>query len=91
MAGVGVLLYGLKPRLSSVVLYAWIAWSFIIEMVGSVVTFKPYMLHTSLLRNISLVPAAQPDWKLFIIVSGIGLIAGVLGLVLFTYRDLQTE
>ena len=60
-------------------------------MIGSVVNFKQFIIDTSLLRHITLVPGLQPDWKSFAVVSGIGLAAFVVGTLLFARRDLQSE
>jgi ABC-2 type transport system permease protein len=89
--GVGTLLFGIVPRLASPVLYAWVGWSFIVEMLGSVVVLPAYTYDTSLLRHISIVPATQPDWKLFAIICLCGTIAGVTGVLLFARRDLVGE
>lgn len=91
MLGVGVLIFGIKPRLTSILLYTWIAWSFVIEMIGSVVTLSDAVIKTSLMRHISLVPGMQPDWKTFITISTIGLIAFAIGAALFARRDLANE
>jgi ABC-2 type transport system permease protein len=89
--GVGILIYGVKPRLASYALYAWITWSFIVEMIASVVTISHYALSTSLLRQISMVPGAAVNWRTFAITSAIGIISFLAGLALFNRRDLVTE
>jgi ABC-2 type transport system permease protein len=91
MLGVGTLIFGIKPRIASIVLYAWVTWSFLIEMIGSVVKFNHTVLDSSLLRHISLVPGSSVDWKTFGIISTIGTLSFVIGILLFARRDLQAE
>jgi len=91
MLGIGTLIFSIKPRWASWSLYAWIVWSFLIEMIGSVVTLSSRIIDTSLLRQVSLIPAVPADWKLFSIVSSIGLVTFIIGLWLFDRRDLASE
>jgi ABC-2 type transport system permease protein len=91
MLGVGTLILGLKPRFASTILYAWIVWSFIVEMVSSVVTFNHYVIDTSLVRQISLVPGVSANWRVFGMLCLIGVVAFAAGAALFTRRDLIAE
>ncbi len=89
--GVGTLLYGLWPRLTTTVLYAWLAWSFTADIVASVITLNKAVLNTSLLHQIALTPAADPNWSTFAIVSLSGLVLMAVGLLAFQRRDLAAE
>lgn len=91
MLGIGVLIYGFKPRIASYALYAWIVWSFLIEMVGSVINLSSGLVNTSLLKYISFVPAANANWKTAGIISAIGFICFVVGAILFARRDLEVD
>lgn len=44
IVGVGTLLYGLVPRLAVPVLYALILWSFLIQIIGSIITINHWLL-----------------------------------------------
>ena len=91
LLGFGSIVYAIAPRYTSLALYTWIVWSFLVEMIGSVVNFRHYLLDTSLLRQISMVPGATADWQRFMTVTSIGLAAFIVGLLAFTKRDLQSE
>jgi ABC-2 type transport system permease protein len=89
--GVGVLLYGWKPRLASMAMYIVISWSFLVDMVGSVVKFNKFIVNSSLVHHIALVPATQPDWSTFSWTLLVGLLLTALGLYSFARRDLEVE
>ena len=89
--GIGMLLYGWKPRLATGAMYIAIGWSFLVDMVGSVVKLNAVAANSSLLHYIALVPAAQPDWKAFGTTLLIGLILTAFGLYGFRRRDLEVE
>jgi ABC-2 type transport system permease protein len=91
LLGVGVLLYGLKPRLAVLSMYLVLAWSFTIDMIGSVFKLNDTVAHSSLLHYIALVPAADPDWKAFTIITAIGVVLAAVGVYTFNHRDLQGE
>jgi len=86
--GLGILILGLRPRLTSAVLYAVIGWSFLMEMIGPAIHLNHWVLDTSLLHHVVLAPAAAPRWSTAGILAGIGLIAAVIGAILFNRRDL---
>lgn len=91
LLGAGVWLFGLRPRLTSVVMYVLIAWSFTIDIVASVLKTNKFVADTSLLHHISLVPAAQPSWLTFVVLAAAGGMMIVLGLGAFQRRDLEAE
>jgi ABC-2 type transport system permease protein len=86
--GVGTLLAGLWPRLAVPLTYALVAWSFLVELIGSIVTTNHWLLDASLLHHIAPAPAADPRWSSWALMSGIGLAAATLGAVAFDRRDL---
>jgi polyether ionophore transport system permease protein len=86
--GAGFLLYGLVPRLAPAATYAFVAWSLLIEMLGSVVKSNRLLLDSSVLSHITPAPAANPDWTAAAWLTGLGLAAAVVGIVAFDRRDL---
>ena len=86
--GVGTLLYGLAPRVATAVAYGVVAWSLLLEMVGSLLKLSPWLLDLSLFHHVALVPAADPRWAAAGILAGIGLVAGIAGATAFDRRDL---
>jgi ABC-2 type transport system permease protein len=86
--GVGSLLYGLWPRGAVPVTYALVAWSFLVELIGSVVTTNHWLLDASLLHHIAPAPAADPRWSSAAVMTAVGLVAAGAGAVAFDRRDL---
>ena len=91
LIGVGTLLYGFLPRFASAVMYAVIAWSFIIDMVGSAAKLDDWVANSSLLHYISQSPSKTPDWSTFAWLAGLGIAFAALGVIRFTKRDIISE
>lgn len=89
--GLGALLYGLWPRLAVIGMYIVIIWSFLIDIIGSVVTLNDLVIKSSLFHYIVLSPAAIPDWKTFGSLLGFGIVMAAIGIFAFTKRDIITE
>jgi len=85
--GAGCLAYGAWPRLAPAVAYGLVAWSFLIELLATVITNR-WLLDTSVLHHIQPVPAAQPDWTTAAWLTGLGILAALTGTALFSHRDL---
>ncbi len=91
LLGIGVLLYGIKPQIASRLMYVVIAWSFTLDIISSVTKTNKYLADTSLFHHIALVPAANPKWTSFLIMTFSGLILIILGIGIFQKRDLVLE
>jgi polyether ionophore transport system permease protein len=89
--GFGTLLYGLLPRLAATGMYIVIAWSFLIDMVGSVVKLDDIIAKSSLLHYISISPTDTPNWVTFAWLVGLGLAMATAGIFAFTRRDIVAE
>jgi ABC-2 type transport system permease protein len=91
LLGVGTFLYGFWPRVAAAFMYAVVAWSFIIETLGSAVKLDDRIVNSSLFHYISQSPTKAPDWSAFawLVVLGVGLAA--IGIVKFTKRDIISE
>jgi ABC-2 type transport system permease protein len=89
--GVGVLTLGLLPRAVSGAAHGLLAWSFLVQIVGSVVNADHWLLDTSLFRHMAAAPAVRPDWAADAIMFGIAAVATLLGTVCFSRRDLVGE
>lgn len=89
--GAGVLVFGVRPRASSAACYALIAWSFLLQLIGSIVGANHWLLDTSLFRHLSAAPAVSPDWTAAAIMTGLGVLAAAVGVWCFTRRDLAGE
>ncbi len=86
--GVGTLVHGALPRGAAAVSYAVVAWSFLIELVGSVIKASHWLLDTSVLYHVAPAPAANPNWGSAAGLAAVGAGAAALGGYLFTRRDL---
>ncbi len=91
LLGIGVMVYGLVPKVLSIVMYALIGWSFTIDIISSALKLSKGFSDTSLLHYVSLVPAANPNWRTFTLISLIGLAGILIGAIVFDRRDLQIE
>jgi ABC-2 type transport system permease protein len=89
--GVGILGLGFWPRWSSMLAYAIIGWSFLIEMLSSGLSLNKWLLDTSLLHHIALSPATGINWQTNEIIIGLGLILCLIGALRFNSRDLAYE
>ena len=85
--GVGSFAYGIWPRLAAPAAYGLVAWSFLIELLATVITNR-WLLDTSVLHHIQPVPAARPDWTSAAWLTGLGTLAALAGTGLFSRRDL---
>jgi ABC-2 type transport system permease protein len=86
--GLGVLLYGIVPRLAVPILYMLVLWSFLIEVIGSSITSNRWLLDTAVLTHLGPVPATALDWTAIAALIGISGIGGLIGLFTFRQRDL---
>lgn len=89
--GLGTLLYGVLPRIATIGMYFIITWSFLIDMISSVVTLNDFFLKSSLFHYISISPLKTPDWNTFGWLVGLGIIMAFLGIVAFSKRDIISE
>jgi ABC-2 type transport system permease protein len=87
--GLAALVHGWAPRLTTIAGYGLVAWSFLIEIIGAGLGAGRWLLDTSLLHHIARAPAVDVRWDAAVILTGLGLIAAVVGAVGFTRRDLQ--
>lgn len=89
VVGAGVLVLGIGPRLVSAVAYGIPAYSFIVELVGSLVKGQDWIRDTSLLHHVELAPAAKPDWgeDLTLVLIAVGM--AVVGAIAFQLRDIE--
>jgi ABC-2 type transport system permease protein len=89
--GLGIFALGFMPRLTTVIAYSAIAWSFLISILKSGLHLNHWILDTSILQHVNLAPAANPVWKTAIVVVCLGVLLAVLGALRFNSRDLQSE
>jgi ABC-2 type transport system permease protein len=89
--GLGIFALGFAPRLTTVIAYSAIAWSFLISILKSGLHLNHWVLDTSILQHVNLAPVANPVWKTAIIIVCLGILLAVVGALRFNNRDLQSE
>jgi ABC-2 type transport system permease protein len=89
--GIGVLAMGIRPRVTSLVVYALLGWSLLIVIVGGIGAVSHWILDTSVFHQMASAPAVSPHWEANGIMAAIGAAAAVLGGIAFRRRDLQGE
>ena len=87
--GFGVLVFGLRPRLTAAAAYGIVAYSFLVNLVGSLVSGQDWIRDSSIFSHIEFAPAAKPDWLEAAALVAIGLALAAIGAVAFTRRDVE--
>lgn len=87
--GLGALLFGLVPRLAAPLLYAVVAWSFLVEILGASLTRHRVLLDSSLLAHLGAAPATPTHWAEMASMLVLAAAAALAGLALFVRRDLS--
>jgi ABC-2 type transport system permease protein len=91
LLGLAICVMGLLPRLTSVIGYSVIAWSFLLQIVGSGINLNHWLLDTGIFQHVSLAPAVAPNWGTDARLVIIGIVLVLIGAIAFNRRDLQTE
>lgn len=86
--GVGTLLYALAPRVALPVLYAFVLWSFVVQIIGTSITGNHWVIDTAVLSHIGPVPAADLRWSAVGWLVGLGAAAVLAAVAAFGRRDL---
>ncbi|HUX85633.1 MAG TPA: hypothetical protein VMW65_01420, partial [Chloroflexota bacterium] len=66
-----------------------VAWSLLIDLLGSLVKGTTWVRDSSLFTHIALVPAAKPDWGAVAIIVLLGVLGATVGVVAFSRRDVE--
>jgi ABC-2 type transport system permease protein len=89
LLGVGALLLGWWPRAAAPGVYAILAWSLLVELIGGIGAVTHGLLDTSVFHHVASAPAVPPDWSRNALLCGLGLVAAIAGLIGFNRRDLK--
>jgi ABC-2 type transport system permease protein len=60
LLGLGAVVFGARPRRTSVVIYAYLAWSFLVEFFGAIVRTNHWVMDTSVVFRMVPAPATSP-------------------------------
>jgi ABC-2 type transport system permease protein len=90
LLGIGIFAMGAWPRKTSYIVYGYLGWSLLIELVGGFGSGSRWLLDTTLYHQMAAAPAVDPNWTVNGIMVGLGAAAALLGIASFRRRDLQT-
>jgi ABC-2 type transport system permease protein len=85
--GIGVLAFGIVPRAAVGVTYGLVIWSFFVEVIASAFDSNHWLRDTSPLLHIAPAPAAAPNWTSAATLAGLGTLAALVGVIVFSRRD----
>lgn len=91
LIGAGTCIFGFAPRFTSVALYGYVAWAFLLQLIGTVLRLNHWLLDTSVLYHIALAPSVSPNWTVVVTCVTMGILLSVLGMWRFRYRDLAAD
>jgi ABC-2 type transport system permease protein len=89
--GIGAAAIGIWPRAASVVVYALLGWSLLVEFAGGFTGLGRWVLDTSVFHHMASAPAVSPRWVASGVMVGLGALAMGIGTITFDRRDLQGE
>jgi len=89
--GVGLLAFGIRPRVTSWVVYGLLGWSLLLVIVGGIGAVSHWVLDTSVFHQMASAPAVAPHWEANAIMAGIGIAAALVGGWSFRHRDVVGE
>jgi ABC-2 type transport system permease protein len=91
VVGVGTGVFGFWPRATTVSVYALIAWSFLVEIIGGAISLNHWVLDTSVFHQMAAAPAVDPNWTAGATMAALAIVAAMLGVLAFQRRDLVGE
>ena len=91
VAGFGVLVFGLRPRLTSIAVYGFLGWSLLIVVVGGIGAINHWVLDTSVFHHMAAAPAVSSNWQANGIMTAVGVGCVLVGGIAFNRRDIQGE
>jgi len=89
LLGIGVLALGVLPRAATVVVYAVLGWSLLVELVGGFGASSRWLLDTSLFHQMAAAPPVTPNWTVNGVMVGVGAFCALAGIAAFRFRDLR--
>ncbi len=89
--GIGACIYGIWPRIATRVQYFILGWGILIDLIGPSIHLSNIFLNTSLFYHMALSPGEDPNWTVVIIFTLIGIIGSMIGMYLFSKRDIQSS
>jgi ABC-2 type transport system permease protein len=88
--GIGALVLAVAPRAASPVVYAIVGWSLIVDLVASMVSGMAWAHRLALFHYMALAPAQDVSVTTVVATVLVAVALGLLAIVVFARRDLQT-
>ena len=88
---IGILALGFVPRLTNIVVYGVLAWSFLVELLGGIVSTNHWFLDTSPFHHMQPAPASPPNWTCGAALTAVGILATAIGAAALRRRDMAGE
>jgi ABC-2 type transport system permease protein len=88
---VGAITFAVLPRFAAAAVYTVVAWSLIIDLLGSLVTSLDWLTRLSIFHYVALAPADDPDWTAVAVITAIALGLAVASVAIFNRRDLAPD
>lgn len=89
--GIGVLVFGVRPRAATGVVYGLVCWGLLVEIIGGAISLNRWVLDTSVFHQMTAAPAVSPNWTSGGGLVALGTAAAAIGMVAFARRDLVGE
>ena len=89
--GFGVLVFGVRPRLTSIAVYGLLGWSLLLVIIGGIGAINHWALDTSVFHHMASAPAVRPNWEANGIMTALGVACALVGGYAFRRRDIQGE
>lgn len=86
--GLGVLTFGLLPRLTVAVPVTATIVGYLMEVLGPTLDWPTWLLNASPYHHVAYVPSEPVAWLATAVLTGLGLLAALAGFVAFERRDL---
>jgi ABC-2 type transport system permease protein len=87
----GALVLAVAPRRAATAVYGIVAWSFVIDLLASLVAGLRPMTRASIFHYVTLAPAVDPDWTALAVLTVIAVAVAVAALVALERRDLARD
>lgn len=87
MFAISIAIFGIHPRASILTGQSLLAWSFLIQLIGSTINLNHWILDTSLLHHMAFAPAVAPNWPENGVLLTIAFILLGVGTFAFKNRD----
>ena len=87
--GLGVLAFGIAPRITALAVYGVVAWSVLVDVIGGIGALDHWVADTSVFHQLAAAPSVPPNWQAMGWMVTLGTISAVAGCAAFARRDVE--